>query len=100
MTQRPPFFPHRKNKDGSFDSICLECLATFARANLESELEQHDKAHLSADAHRKKRQIRAPALSHLSRRDTKASTLPHSATYGQRQPFVDSDSHSTCDDGI
>lgn len=46
MTERLPFFPHRKNKDGSFDSICLKCLATVARANLESELEQHDQAHV------------------------------------------------------
>jgi len=26
----PPFFPHRRNRDGSFDSICLKCLVTIA----------------------------------------------------------------------
>jgi hypothetical protein len=49
MTQRPPFFPHRKNKDGTFDSICLKCLATVVRTKSESELEQHDKRHVCED---------------------------------------------------
>ena len=26
----PPFFPHRRNRDGSFDSICLKYLVTIA----------------------------------------------------------------------
>jgi hypothetical protein len=29
-SQTVPFFPHRRNKDGSFNSICLEGLATVA----------------------------------------------------------------------
>ena len=46
MLVKPPFFPHRRNKDESFDSICLKCFATVARANSESELEQYDKLHV------------------------------------------------------
>ena len=40
------FFPHRRNKDGSFDSICLSCLATVARTNTEAELAEHDRSHI------------------------------------------------------
>ena len=49
MIARPQFFPHRKNKDGSFDSFCLKCFATVARAKLESELGDHERAHVCND---------------------------------------------------
>jgi hypothetical protein len=42
----PPFFPHRRNPNGSFDSICLKCLLTIANARTEAELEKHDKDHV------------------------------------------------------
>jgi len=42
----PHFFPHRRNLNGSFDSICLKCLLTIANARTEAELEQHDKDHV------------------------------------------------------
>ena len=42
----PPFFPHRRNRDGSFDSICLKSLLTIANARTEIELEKHDKNHV------------------------------------------------------
>jgi hypothetical protein len=42
----PPFFPHRRNADGSFDSICLKCLLTIAKAKTEAELDRHDKNHV------------------------------------------------------
>jgi hypothetical protein len=32
----PPFFPHRRNRDGSFDSICLKCLLTIGNARTEA----------------------------------------------------------------
>jgi len=32
------FFPHKLNKDRSYDSICLNCLATVARTTTEAEL--------------------------------------------------------------
>ena len=40
------FYPHRHNKDGSFDSICLSCFATIATANTEAELAEYDKSHV------------------------------------------------------
>ena len=42
----PPFFPHRRNRDGSFDSICLKCLLTIANARTEADLAKHDKYHV------------------------------------------------------
>jgi hypothetical protein len=42
----PPFFPHRQNRDGSFDSICLKCLLTIANARNEADLVQHEKHHV------------------------------------------------------
>jgi hypothetical protein len=41
----PPYFPHRRNADGSFDSICLKCLLTIANAPTEAGLAKHDKYH-------------------------------------------------------
>jgi hypothetical protein len=46
LTLLPPFFPHRRNPNGSFDSICLECSLTIANARTEAELERYDKDHV------------------------------------------------------
>lgn len=40
-----PFFPHRLNQDGSYDSICLQCLATVANAKTSQELDAYDIDH-------------------------------------------------------
>jgi hypothetical protein len=40
--QIAPFFPHRRNKDGSFTSICLKCFATVASHMTEEELKDQD----------------------------------------------------------
>ena len=42
----PPFFPHRRNRDGSIDSICLKCLLTIASTRIEADLDLHDKNHV------------------------------------------------------
>jgi hypothetical protein len=47
-----PFFPHRLNQDGSYDSICLRCCSTIATARLASELDEFDLAHTCGAAHR------------------------------------------------
>jgi hypothetical protein len=39
------FYPHRRNKDGSYTSICLGCLAQVARKDSEAELAAHDNVH-------------------------------------------------------
>jgi hypothetical protein len=36
------FYPHRPNKDGSYDSICLNCLLTVASGKSEAELMKLD----------------------------------------------------------
>jgi hypothetical protein len=47
MTYRSaPFFPHRRNPDGTFNSICLSCLETIAAHKTEEELKDLDKQHV------------------------------------------------------
>jgi hypothetical protein len=46
MTILPVFYPHRRNPDGSFYSLCLDCLATVAVANSEAELAEYDSKHV------------------------------------------------------
>lgn len=46
---RTQMYPHRRNKDGSLDSICLRCFATVAHAQLEEELIQHEQVHQCQD---------------------------------------------------
>jgi hypothetical protein len=46
---REPFFPHRRNPDGFYDSICLNCFATVASGTQE-ELVQRDKEHVCEPA--------------------------------------------------
>jgi hypothetical protein len=42
----PPLFPHRRNNDGSFDSICLKCLLTIANARTEPDLAKPETYHI------------------------------------------------------
>jgi hypothetical protein len=46
---RIPFFPHRLNKDGTYDSICLQCYATVANARTSAELEEYDVKHVCGE---------------------------------------------------
>ena len=47
MADKPiVFYPHRRNRDGSFDSICLNCFATVATAYTEPELLEYDRRHV------------------------------------------------------
>ncbi len=39
-------FPHRHNKDGSHDSICISCYATVASVRNEAELAQYEQDHV------------------------------------------------------
>ena len=43
---REEFFPHRRNRDGSYESICLTCFATVGSAGTEQELVKFDKEHV------------------------------------------------------
>ncbi len=42
---RIPFFPHRLNRDGTYDSICLKCNAVVANAHSSAELDEYDLNH-------------------------------------------------------
>jgi hypothetical protein len=41
-----PPFPHRQNRDGSFDSICSTCLLTVTNARMEAELTNREMNHV------------------------------------------------------
>jgi hypothetical protein len=38
-------FPHRRNQDGTYDSICSSCFMTIATREVEAELAQDEAAH-------------------------------------------------------
>ncbi len=39
-------FPHRHNRDGSYDSICVKCFATIATERIEEMLAQSEQKHM------------------------------------------------------
>jgi hypothetical protein len=43
--QAIPFFPHRRHKDGTFQSLCLKCLATVGIHRSEAVLVELEAAH-------------------------------------------------------
>jgi hypothetical protein len=46
VTHILPAFPHRKNSDNTFDSICSKCFATIARSSKEIDLKDAEVAHI------------------------------------------------------
>ena len=38
-------YGHRRNNDGSYDSICTKCFATVASTRSEAELTSHERTH-------------------------------------------------------
>ena len=48
--QRAPFFPHRRNPDGTYNSICLTCLEMVALNKTEVELKKLDERHVCKTA--------------------------------------------------
>jgi hypothetical protein len=45
MSQSAPRFLHRRNEDGTFDSICLKCFLTVDTQNHEADLAAKEHAH-------------------------------------------------------
>jgi len=43
---REAFFPHRRNRDGSYDSICMTCFETVGSARTQEDLAKIDKEHV------------------------------------------------------
>jgi len=41
-----PEFPHRRNNDGTYDSICDTCFVTVARVKLETDLVPFEARHV------------------------------------------------------
>ena len=63
--QHAAIFPHRRNRDGSFDSICMTCFRTVATKYKETELNDAEKDHTcerSAVAQRGGGPMRVPSL--------------------------------------
>jgi hypothetical protein len=48
MIEKDPNFPHRKNKDSSFDSICPRCFRTISTRGTEEDLTQDEQCHQCA----------------------------------------------------
>jgi hypothetical protein len=46
MPCRVQRFPHRRNRDGSYDSICTFCFATVASSGTEEELGEAGAKHI------------------------------------------------------
>jgi hypothetical protein len=61
--QTAPFFPHRRNKDGSLDSICLKCFETVGSQRTEAELTELDEAHVCNSTPLSRRNERASLTS-------------------------------------
>jgi hypothetical protein len=45
MTNLSKPYAHRRNQDGSYDSICRECFSAVVRRKPEWDLAQYEKAH-------------------------------------------------------
>ena len=50
MASKPKLYPHRRNKDGSYDSICLTCFATVGGRKPDGQLAESNKAHVCDSA--------------------------------------------------
>lgn len=46
MASKTTLYPHRRNKDGSYDSICPTCFATVGRSKAKADLAEDDRAHV------------------------------------------------------
>ena len=65
-------YPHRRNRDGSFDIICLTCLATVAAGKSEPEFVELEKVHVCNAGFLADRRGYSPAYLGWSARKTSA----------------------------
>jgi len=64
MAQKQPTnFPHQRDKDGLYDSICPRCFAPVARSKPEDEMTELERAHVCNSAFLAERGLLAPAES-------------------------------------
>jgi hypothetical protein len=78
-------YPHRKNKDGSYDSICPTCFLTVCSATSETDLQEREEAHLCAPSLLSKSGDYQPA--HLKPR-TAVPRLMEPVRAGYALPFL------------
>ena len=62
MPDSPGQFPHRKNPDGSCDSICTKCFCTVGTGKTEAELRTLEEAHVCDEAILREREVFHEAL--------------------------------------
>jgi hypothetical protein len=63
MARKPSPFQHRRNKDGSYDSICSSCYITVAHSRQEADLAAHEQAHICHSAFLAERGLFTPTES-------------------------------------
>ena len=70
MVGDPALYAHRRNEEGSYDSICRTCFTTVVRSKSEAELAEHEKSHLfdpslaaERGCYRREESIRPPSVS-------------------------------------
>ena len=51
MSDKVTMYPHRRNEEGSYDSICRACFATVVRGKAENELAAYEEAHICDPIH-------------------------------------------------
>ncbi len=63
-TARNALYPHRRNYDGSFDSICRICFATAAHAQYEDALAEQEEKHSCDQSILASREMPSPDRDH------------------------------------
>jgi hypothetical protein len=61
------FFPHRSNRDGSFNSICLNCFVTVGDHRTEEELVKMDAQHICKSTPLSRRSVQLESTSKPSK---------------------------------
>ena len=65
MSAAPLKFPHRRNDDGTYDSICPMCFQTIDTRGLQESLVAEEKVHVCYPSH-----IHPPDVSESDSRDS------------------------------
>jgi hypothetical protein len=72
MAAKSKLYTRKRNKDGSYDSICMTCFATVGGSAADGQL-QHEKFHVCDSAFLAERGL----LTQMKSRKRPAATLPH-----------------------
>jgi hypothetical protein len=66
MGSEPEQFPHRQNRNGTYDSICPKCYRTVGTRNVESDLAAEERVHICCVEDLLRRDMLARQISSLS----------------------------------